>query len=158
MPLLRSSNCFTQEVRTKIISQLILPIIDSADVVYCVTFDSFLKPLNVLFRTLCRFILNGPYRTHHCDLCHHLSWVQPGGRRQCHWLQFIFKCVHLNFSIWKTFSSQRHHLILWDILSRSPSLCCWSHRAGSESFLFQGAQWLESSAHIFEVDIVSGPL
>lgn len=76
--------------------QLILPIIDYADIVYQNTHDVHLKPLNTLFNTLCRFILKCPYRTHHCILYSQLNWLQPDKRRQCHWLQFVFKCVYFN--------------------------------------------------------------
>lgn len=55
--LYRSINCFTKQIRLKIITQLLLPIIDYADVVYQNTADTNLKPLNVIFNSLCRFIL-----------------------------------------------------------------------------------------------------
>lgn len=100
MPLYRSSGCFSQQVRKKIITQLIFPIIDYGDIVYQNTYEKYLKPLNVLFNTLCRFILKCPFRTHHCILYDQLNWLQPHERRQCHWLQFIFRSVHLNVPLY----------------------------------------------------------
>lgn len=93
-PLFRSANCFTQEVRKKVITQLVLPIIDYADTIYQNTYFTNLKPLNTLFNTLCRFILKCPFQTHHCLLYEKLNWLQPQQRRHYHWIQFIFKCIY----------------------------------------------------------------
>lgn len=41
--LYRSINCFSFQVRKRLISQLILPIIDYADIIYQNTFDTNLK-------------------------------------------------------------------------------------------------------------------
>ena len=91
-----STNCFSFEVRKRIITQVLLPIVDYADIVYQNATDTNLKPLNVLYNALCRFILRCPYRTHHCALYSALDWLQPEQRRQFHWYLFLFKCVHLN--------------------------------------------------------------
>ena len=91
-----SINCFSFDVRKRIISQVLLPIIDYADIVYMNTTETILKPLNTLHNSLCRFVLRCPYRTHHCSLYSTLDWLQPKARRQFHWFQLLFKCVHLN--------------------------------------------------------------
>ncbi len=90
--LYHSINCFTFHVRKRIITQLVLPIIDYADIVYQNTSDTNLRPLNVLFNSLCRFVLKCPYRTHHCSMYE----SQPKSRKQFHWLQFVFKCVYFD--------------------------------------------------------------
>ncbi len=75
-------------------SQAILPIIDYADIVYQNTSDTYLKPLNVVYNSLCRLVLRCPYRTHHCHMYEKLNWFHPKSRRQFHWVLFILKCVH----------------------------------------------------------------
>lgn len=52
----RSINCFSFQVRRRIISQLMLPILDYADVVYQNTTDTILKNVNILNNSLCRFV------------------------------------------------------------------------------------------------------
>ncbi len=79
---------------------MVLPITDYTDIVYQNTSDIHLKPLNVLFNSLCRFILHCPYRTHHCYLYESLNWLQPKFRRQFHRILFLFKCVYLNFPLY----------------------------------------------------------
>ncbi|XDV21785.1 hypothetical protein PO909_026805, partial [Leuciscus waleckii] len=95
--LYRSADCFSQEVRKRIITQLIFPILDYADVIYGNTFETNLRSLNVLYNSLCRFVLRCPYRTHHCLMYESLNWPAPKSRRQLHWLTLIFKCIHFNF-------------------------------------------------------------
>ena len=98
--LYRSIDCFTLKIRMRLISQLILPIIDYADIVYQNTCASFLIPLNVLFNSLCRFVLRCNYYTHHCHMYDQLDWFSLDSRRQLHWLQFIFKCIHFNYPVY----------------------------------------------------------
>ena len=69
-------------------------IVDYADIVYQTATDTHLKPLTVLYNSLCRFVLRCPYRTHHCSMYSSLDWLQPKARRQLHWYLFLFKCVH----------------------------------------------------------------
>ena len=95
--LYRSVDCFSQEVRKRLIMQLILPILDYADVIYGNTFETNLRPLNVLHNSLCRFVLRCPYITHHCLMYESLNWLAPNSRRQFHWSILTFKCIHLNF-------------------------------------------------------------
>ena len=92
--LYRSIHCFSFDVRKRIISQVLLPMIDYADVVYQNTTDSHLKPINVLYNSLCRFVLRCPYDTHHCHMYNSLNWLQPKSRRQLHWFLFIYKCIY----------------------------------------------------------------
>ena len=80
--LYRSVNCFSFQVRKRIISQLLLPILDYADVVYQNTTDSILKPLNILHNSLCRFVWWCPFRTHHCNMYEALKLLHPKSRRQ----------------------------------------------------------------------------
>lgn len=94
--LYRSINCFTLPIRKRIISQLILPIIDYADIIYQNTSVTNLRPLNVVFNSLSRFVLRCPFRTHHCHLYELLNWLQPKSRRYFHWVLFIFKCIYFN--------------------------------------------------------------
>lgn len=91
--LYRSINCFTKQIRLKIITQLLLPIIDYADVVYQNTADINLKPLNVIYNSICRFVLRCPFRTHHCQIYQSLNLLSLNSRRQFHWLQFVYKCI-----------------------------------------------------------------
>lgn len=95
--LYQSVNCFTFQVRKRIVSQLLLPILDYADIVYLNATKTCLHSLDVVYNKLCRFVLRCPYRTHHCELYEQLSWLAPSERRQYHWLQFIFKCIHFNY-------------------------------------------------------------
>ena len=95
--LFRSRNCFTLNIRQKLASQLILPFFDYADVVYQTASKTNLLPLTTAYNNLCRFVLGCSYTTHHCSMYNSLSWPSLGTRRHIHWLQFIFKCIHLNY-------------------------------------------------------------
>ena len=95
--LYRNRECFTRTVRKKLVLQLILPIMDYADVVYQTAPKTNLLPLNTIFNRLCRFALDCPYRTHHCTMYENLNLTSPTMRRQQHWFQFIFKCIHFNY-------------------------------------------------------------
>ena len=77
--------------------QLVLPIIDYADIVNQNTFITNLKRLNVAFNSLCRFVLRCPYRTHHCLMYQSFNWLQPEYRRKLCWTNFLFECIHFNF-------------------------------------------------------------
>ena len=70
---------------------------DYADVVYQTAPKTNLQPLNTIFNHLCRFALGCPYLTHHCTMYENLNFLSPTARRQQHWLQFIFKCIHFNY-------------------------------------------------------------
>lgn len=94
--LYRSINCFTLQIRKRIVTQLLLPILDYADIVYQNTFETHLQPLNVIYNSLCRFILRCPYRTHRCSMYESLNCLPLNRRRHYHWLLFIFKCIHFN--------------------------------------------------------------
>lgn len=72
----------------KKISQLLLPILDYSDIIYKNTTATSLQPLNVVYNSLCRFILRGPFRTHHCLMYHQLSWLTLSSR--CHLGSCIF--------------------------------------------------------------------
>ena len=96
--LYRNRKCFTLTIRKKLVLQLILPIMDYADVVYLTAPKTNLLPLNTLFNRLCRFALDCSYFTHHCTMYENLNLPSLTVRRQQHWLQFIFKCIHFNFS------------------------------------------------------------
>lgn len=98
--LYQSIDCFTLKVREKIASQLILPILDYADVVYQNTNSCNLNPLNVAYNSICRFILRCPYRTHHCLMYQQLSWLTLPARRKYHWYLFIFKCIYFNLPLY----------------------------------------------------------
>lgn len=95
--LYRSINCFTPQIRLRIVTQLLFPILDYADIVYMNTTESNLKSLNVAFNSLCRFVLRCPYLTHHCHMYQQLNLLSPKTRRQLHWLQFIYKCYFFNY-------------------------------------------------------------
>ena len=95
--LYRSIQCFTLQIRKRIITQLILPILDYGDTVYQNTTETNLYPLNVTYNNLCRFILRCPYRTHHCTMYETLNWLSPKSRRYCHWMHLTFKCIFFNF-------------------------------------------------------------
>ena len=91
-----SINCFSFEVRKRIVAQVLLPIVDYADIVYFNATDTNLKPLDILYNSLCRFVLRCQYRTHHCLLYSLLDWLQLKARRQLHWYLFLFECIHFN--------------------------------------------------------------
>ncbi len=91
--LYRSINYFTCQVRKIIIYQVILHVIDYADIVDQNTSDTYLKPLNVVYNSLCRFVLRCPYRTHNFHTYEMLNWLHPESRRQFHWFLFILKCL-----------------------------------------------------------------
>ncbi|KAK0147983.1 hypothetical protein N1851_012350 [Merluccius polli] len=95
--LYRSRNCFTFSVRKKLAMQLIFPILDYCDVVYISAPKSVLVPLIKVYNRTCRFILECPYLTHHCLMYQSLQFPSPHARRQLHWFQFIFKCIHFNY-------------------------------------------------------------
>ena len=95
--LYRSRNCFTRTIRKRIVTQLILPIIDYCDIVYNTATKSVLKPLVKVYNRICRFILDCPYHTHHCSMYQSLQFPPLHIRRQTHWLQFIFKCIYFNY-------------------------------------------------------------
>lgn len=92
--LSQSLSCFNYQVRKRIVTQLLLPILDYADIIYLNATASCLHSLDVVYNRLCRFILQCPYRTHHCVLYERLSWLSPSARRHYHWLLFIFKCIY----------------------------------------------------------------
>ena len=92
--LYRPIQCFTLQIRKRIITQLILPILDYGDIVYQNTTATNLYPLNVIYNNLCRFVLRCPYRTHHCNMYESLNWLS---RRHFHLLLFIFKCIFYNY-------------------------------------------------------------
>ena len=96
----RNRKCFTLTIRKKLVLQLILPIMDYADVVYQTAPKTNLHPLNTTFNRLCRFALDCPYLTHHCTMYENLNFLSPTARRQLHWLQFIFKCIHFNYPLY----------------------------------------------------------
>lgn len=81
----------------RIVSQLLLRILDYADVIYANTTATNLHSLDVLYNILCRFVLRCPYRTHHCVKYEQLSWLAPSARRQYHWFQSIFKCIYFQY-------------------------------------------------------------
>ncbi len=90
-----SRHCFTLNVRKRLVSQLILPIMDYADTVYQNASKS--HPLSVIYHRLCRFILGCSFFTHHCTMLDTLTWLPLDIRRQFHWYQFVFKCINLNY-------------------------------------------------------------
>ena len=95
--LYRSRNCFTRTVRKKLVDQLILPIIDTCDIVYLSASKCVLDALNKVYNRICRFILQCPYHTHRCLMYQTLQLPPVHIRRQIHWLQFIFKCIYFNY-------------------------------------------------------------
>lgn len=60
--LYQSVNCFSFQVRKRIVSQLLLPILDYADIVYLNTTETCLHQLDVVYNKLCRFVLRCPIR------------------------------------------------------------------------------------------------
>lgn len=80
-----SVDYFSQEVQKRIEVQLIFPILDYSDVVYGNTFETNLIPLDVLYNSLCRFVLRCPFRSHHCLMYEALNWPALKTRGQLHW-------------------------------------------------------------------------
>jgi len=106
--LYRSINCFTQLIRLRIVTQLLFPIIDYADFVYMSTTESHLKPINIVYNSLCRFVLRCPFQTHHCHMYQQLNLLSPKARRQLHWFQFVYKCIFFNYPFYL-----KQHLVLY---------------------------------------------
>lgn len=73
---------------------LLLSLIDYADIVYHSSSVTSLKALDLLFNSICRFVLRYPFMTHHCTLYEKLDWLQPIERRRYHWYMFIFNCTN----------------------------------------------------------------
>lgn len=95
--LFRSRTCFSFNVRKKLATQLILPIIDYCDVIYQSAHKSDLALLNIAYNRLCRFVLGCPFLTHHCTMYTRLNWPTLNMRRHMHWLQLIYKCIYFNY-------------------------------------------------------------
>lgn len=74
------------------IAELLLPILDYADVVV----ETHLQPLNVTYNSLCRFVLRYPYRIHHFSMYETLNWLPLSARRLYHWVQCIFKYIQFS--------------------------------------------------------------
>ena len=81
---------------------MLLPILDYADIIYANTTATCLHSLDVIYNSLCRFVLRCPYRTHHCVMYEQLSWLAPSARRKYHWLQLIFKCIYFQYPYYLT--------------------------------------------------------
>ena len=86
--------CFTFDTRKRIAQQLLLPLIDYADIVYHTSSVTSLNALDLVFNSICRFVLRYPFMTHHCTLYEKLDWLQPKERRRYHWFMFIFSCIN----------------------------------------------------------------
>ena len=86
--LYRSIDCFTFDIRKRIAQQLLLPLIDYADIVYHTSSVTSLNALDLLFNSICRFVLRYPFMTHHCTLYEKLDWLQPK-RRRYHWYVYF---------------------------------------------------------------------
>jgi hypothetical protein len=72
----------------QIITQLLLPIIDYAVVVY----RTQLKPISNLwmwFIIVCRVVSRCPFRTHHGHIYQSLNLLSQNARHQLHWLVFF---------------------------------------------------------------------
>jgi len=95
--LYRSRNCFTYNVRKKLVAQLIFPFFDYCDIVYQTALKSDLVLLNLAYNRICRFVLGCSFSTHHCTMYDALQWSPLNVRRQMHWLQFIFKCIYFDY-------------------------------------------------------------
>uniref|UniRef100_A0A8C6NRV0 Reverse transcriptase domain-containing protein n=1 Tax=Nothobranchius furzeri TaxID=105023 RepID=A0A8C6NRV0_NOTFU len=98
--LYNSINCFEPIVRKRIVTQLLLPIIDYSDILYQNSTVSSLRSLDVVYNSLCRFILRCSFNTHHCYMYDLLGWLPLKARRQFHWLIFMFKCIYFDFPLY----------------------------------------------------------
>ena len=56
-----------------------------------------MSSLTTVYNRLCRFVLGCPFSTHHCTMYQTLDWPSPSIRRERHWLNLIFKCIHLDY-------------------------------------------------------------
>lgn len=82
-------------MRKKLASQLTLLIFDYCDVVLS---KLFIKTFAILKQHITdRFVLGCPFLMHHCTMYDALKWPSLNIRRQIHWLQRIFKCIHFNY-------------------------------------------------------------
>ena len=150
--LYRNKNCFTFTARRKIVLQAILPIMDYADIIYQTANKTNLLPLNTIYNRLCRFVLNCPYMTHHCILYENLNLTSPTVRRQQHWLQFIFKCIHFNYPQYLKqylvpYTSQHQLRHCTQIYFKVPTRV--SNLVGKKAFMFKApTDWNNLPIHI----------
>ena len=72
-----SINCFTFTITKHIVQQLLFPVIDYGDIIYQNTTETRLHSLDVVYNSICRFVLSCPYRTHHCVMYDTLKIEDP---------------------------------------------------------------------------------
>ena len=130
--------------------------------IYGNTFET--SPLNVLYNSLCSFVLRCPYRTHHCLMYESLNW-DPKSRRQFHWSILTFKCIYFNFppylkQLLISFTSQysrRHmdHLFLvTPRISKGISRRAFKFKAPSDWNNLPSSLRSITSFHIFKSSLV----
>ena len=91
--LYRNKSCFSIYARNTLVQSLIMPVFDYGDILYMHAAQATLKPLDVVYHSVLRFILDCDFRTHHCDLYNAVGWPSLSSRREQHCLLFIFKAI-----------------------------------------------------------------
>ena len=69
----------------------ILPVFDYDDYIYQFISIQSLHKLDVFYNSCCRFVLECPTLTHHCNMYVKLGWLSLTDRRLYHWYCFVFK-------------------------------------------------------------------
>ncbi|MEE6522878.1 hypothetical protein FKM82_021531 [Ascaphus truei] len=72
--LYRNKSSRSLLVRKRISQQMLMPIIDDGDIVYGSASQTHLSKLDTLYNSICRFVLQCNYNTHHCEMLKELDW------------------------------------------------------------------------------------
>ncbi|MEE6497110.1 hypothetical protein FKM82_002605 [Ascaphus truei] len=77
---------------------MLVPIIGYGDIVYGSAPQTHLSKLDTLYNSICRFVLQCNYNTHHCEMLKELDWLSLESRRK----KFTFPVLPLN-SLWASY-------------------------------------------------------
>ncbi|MEE6472912.1 hypothetical protein FKM82_009775 [Ascaphus truei] len=89
--LYRNKSSLSLLVRKRIAQQMLMPIIDCGDIVYGSAPQTHLSKLDTLYNSICRFVLQCNYNTHHCEMLKELDWSTLESRRKVHLSCLAFK-------------------------------------------------------------------
>ncbi|MEE6519779.1 hypothetical protein FKM82_017519 [Ascaphus truei] len=68
-----------------------MPIIDYGDIVYDSAPQTHLSKLDTLYNSICSFVFQCNYNTHHCKMLKELDWASLACRRKVHLFCLAFK-------------------------------------------------------------------
>ncbi|MEE6519926.1 hypothetical protein FKM82_017705 [Ascaphus truei] len=72
--LYRNKSSLSLLVRKRITQQMLMPIIDYGDIVYGSAPQTHLSKLYTLYNSICHFVLQCNYNTHHCEMLKKLNY------------------------------------------------------------------------------------